>query len=85
MNKKSLGRFRFGKDRGAVPAIEYRITSGALYRNGRKLADGVEDIQFAFFMDVNGDNLIDTGEVRGDGTGARRPSEFRTGGYRCAR
>jgi prepilin-type N-terminal cleavage/methylation domain-containing protein len=51
----------------AVPAIEYRITGGELYRNGLKLAESIEDLQFAYFMDINGDNLIDTDEMRGDG------------------
>jgi prepilin-type N-terminal cleavage/methylation domain-containing protein len=52
----------------AVPAIEYRITSGALYRNGLKLAEGIEDIQFAYFIDLNGDSDIGAGEILGDGT-----------------
>jgi prepilin-type N-terminal cleavage/methylation domain-containing protein len=52
----------------AVPAIEYRITSGALYRNGLKLAESIEDLQFSYFMDLNGDSDIGTGETLGDGT-----------------
>ena len=52
----------------AVPAIEYRITSGALYRNGLKLAESIEDLQFAYFMDLNGDSDIGAGEILGDGT-----------------
>jgi hypothetical protein len=52
----------------AVPAIEYRITSEALYRNGLKLAESIEDLQFAYFMDLNGDSDIGAGEILGDGT-----------------
>jgi len=52
----------------AVPAIEYRITSEALYRNGLKLADSIEDLQFAYLIDLNGDSDIGAGEVLGDGT-----------------
>jgi prepilin-type N-terminal cleavage/methylation domain-containing protein len=52
----------------AVPAIEYRITSGALYRNGLKLAESIEDLQFSYLMDLNGDSDIGTGETLGDGT-----------------
>lgn len=59
-----------GYDMFAVPAIELRISNQTLFRNGLRLADGIEDMQFAFYFDVNGNNLIDPGEVRGDGTGA---------------
>jgi prepilin-type N-terminal cleavage/methylation domain-containing protein len=52
----------------AVPAIEYRITSEALYRNGLKLAESIEDLQFAYLMDLNGDADIGAGEILGDGT-----------------
>jgi hypothetical protein len=67
----------------AVPAIEYRITSEALYRNGLKLAEGIEDLQFAWFMDLNGDSDIGAGEILGDGTSpdyvapARNASDLR--------
>jgi prepilin-type N-terminal cleavage/methylation domain-containing protein len=49
----------------AVPAIEYRIDSGKLYRNGLLLADGVEDLQLAFFLDENGNFSLDVGELYG--------------------
>jgi prepilin-type N-terminal cleavage/methylation domain-containing protein len=49
----------------AVPAIEYRIDSNKLYRNGLLLADGVEDLQLAFFLDENGNFSLDVGELYG--------------------
>jgi hypothetical protein len=49
----------------AVPAIEYRIDSNKLYRNGLLLAGGVEDLQLAFFLDSNGNFTLDVGELHG--------------------
>lgn len=53
----------------AVPAIEFQIIGGQLFRNGLLLADGIEDLQAAFFFDADEDNLIDTNELLGDGVG----------------
>jgi hypothetical protein len=50
----------------AVPALEYRIDSARLYRNNLRLADGIEDLQIVYFLDMNGDNDVDVGELRGD-------------------
>jgi prepilin-type N-terminal cleavage/methylation domain-containing protein len=50
----------------AVPALEYRIDSAKLYRNDLLLADGIEDMQIVYFMDTNGNNAVDVGELRGD-------------------
>jgi hypothetical protein len=51
----------------AVPALEYRIDSARLYRNNLRLADGIEDLQIVYFLDLNGDNdFDDANEVRGD-------------------
>jgi prepilin-type N-terminal cleavage/methylation domain-containing protein len=50
----------------AVPALEYRIDSARLYRNDLLLADGIEDLQIVYFLDMNGDNDVDAGELRGD-------------------
>jgi prepilin-type N-terminal cleavage/methylation domain-containing protein len=50
----------------AVPALEYRIDSARLYRNNLRLADGIEDLQIVYFLDTNGDNSVDVGELRGD-------------------
>jgi prepilin-type N-terminal cleavage/methylation domain-containing protein len=49
----------------AVPALEYRIDSNKLYRNNLRLADGVEDLQLAYFLDSNGNNALDVGELHG--------------------
>jgi hypothetical protein len=53
----------------AVPAHEYRIVGDALFRDGTRLAGGVEDLQVAFFLDADGDNVVDANEVHGDGAG----------------
>ena len=49
----------------AVPALEYRITSNKLYRNNLRLADGVEDLQVAYFLDSNGNHDLDADELHG--------------------
>jgi len=49
----------------AVPALEYRINAAKLYRNNLLLAQGIEDLQFAYFLDSNGNNALDVGELRG--------------------
>jgi hypothetical protein len=61
-----------GNERLAVvPAHEYRIVNGdQLQRNGRVLAEGVEDLQLAYFLDANADNVTDPGEWHGSGSGA---------------
>ena len=50
----------------AVPALEYRINSEKIYRNGLLLADGVEDLQLTYFLDANGNNAVDVGELKGE-------------------
>ena len=50
----------------AVPALEYRIDTARLYRNNLLLANGIEDLQLAYFLDTNGNNVVDVGEIRGD-------------------
>jgi hypothetical protein len=50
----------------AVPALEYRIASNRLYRNNLLLADGIEDLQVTYFLDVNGNNAVDPTELKGD-------------------
>jgi prepilin-type N-terminal cleavage/methylation domain-containing protein len=52
----------------AVPALEYRIDSVKLYRNNLLLADGIEDMQILYFLDTNGNNDPDVGELRGSAT-----------------
>jgi hypothetical protein len=50
----------------AVPALEYRVESASLLRNDLRLADGIEDLQITYFMDLDGDNTVDSGELRGE-------------------
>jgi prepilin-type N-terminal cleavage/methylation domain-containing protein len=56
----------------AVPALEYRINSEKLYRNNLLLADGVEDLQITYFLDANGNNQVNVGELKGEGTGTNQ-------------
>jgi prepilin-type N-terminal cleavage/methylation domain-containing protein len=50
----------------AIPAHEYRVTNGdELRRDGLLLATGVEDLQLAYFFDVDGDGEVGAGEMRG--------------------
>lgn len=54
----------------AVPAHAYTINAAAqMLRDGTVIANDVEDLQIAIFLDTNGDRIIDVGEYRGDGVG----------------
>jgi len=54
-----------------VPAHEYRVDATMqLLRDGVPVAADTEDLQVAYFFDLNGDNLVDPGEYEGDGAGA---------------
>jgi prepilin-type N-terminal cleavage/methylation domain-containing protein len=53
----------------AVPAHEYRIDGDELYRDGLLLAQGVEDLQLAYFLDANDNNEVDSGEMSGTAAG----------------
>jgi len=49
-----------------VPATEYSVDGQTnLRRNGDAIAKGVEDLQVAYFFDIDGDNLLAANEVRG--------------------
>jgi len=48
-----------------VPAIEYRLDGTTLLRNDTVIAKDVEDLQVAYFFDINEDNLIASSEGRG--------------------
>jgi len=49
-----------GEDLVAVPAHIYQVNgNNQLVRDGMILADGVEDLQFAAFFDVDGDDVMD--------------------------
>jgi prepilin-type N-terminal cleavage/methylation domain-containing protein len=55
----------------AVPAHLYEVNGATqLIRNGAVVADDVEDLQIAVFLDDNDDRIVDPGEYRGDGVGA---------------
>jgi len=54
----------------AIPAHRYQIVNGdELRRNGMLLSQGVEDLQLAYFLDADGDDVIDSGELKGDTSG----------------
>ena len=54
----------------AVPAHRYQIVNGdELERDGLLLSKGVEDLQLAYFLDADGDNQIDGGEMQGETSG----------------
>ena len=55
-----------GAQLAVVPAHVYIVQNGdQLMRDGRLLSDGVDDIQFAFFFDVNDNAVIDANEMQG--------------------
>ena len=55
----------------AIPAHAYSINAASqLIRDGMLIANDVEDIQIAVFIDTDGDRTIDVGEYRGDNVGA---------------
>jgi len=55
----------------AVPAHVYMVVNNQLLRDGMVLADDVEDLQFAFFYDQDGDGEVDLApnEYPGSGSG----------------
>jgi prepilin-type N-terminal cleavage/methylation domain-containing protein len=61
----------------AVPAHEYRIAGDNLYRDGLLLAQGVEDLQLAYFLDANDNNQVDSGEMSGVAAGS---DQYTSGG-----
>jgi prepilin-type N-terminal cleavage/methylation domain-containing protein len=65
----TLGTLTGTADLVIVPAVEYRVAGGVLFRNGLQLARGVEDLQIAYLFDFDGDNAIAANEVRGDAGG----------------
>jgi len=55
----------------AIPAHGYIINAASqLMRDGMLIANDVEDMQIAIFIDSNDNRTIDIGEYRGDGVGA---------------
>lgn len=53
----------------AVPAHEYRIEGTKLVWNGKGLSEGIEDFQVTYFFDENGNEVVDPGEIYGNGVG----------------
>jgi prepilin-type N-terminal cleavage/methylation domain-containing protein len=54
----------------AIPAHAYSINAASqLIRDGSLIANDVEDLQIAVFIDTNTDRTVDVGEYRGDGVG----------------
>lgn len=52
----------------AIPAHAYTINADSqLIRDGMLIANDVEDLQIAVFIDANGNRTIDVGEYLGDG------------------
>jgi hypothetical protein len=49
-----------GGDLVAVPAHVYTVVNNQLLRDGMVLADDVEDLQVAFFYDVDDDGVVDS-------------------------
>ncbi|NIP93862.1 MAG: hypothetical protein GWO24_10570, partial [Akkermansiaceae bacterium] len=49
----------------AIPAHWYKVENDQLFRDGRVLASGVEDLQFAAFFDLDDDGTVDPGEAPG--------------------
>ena len=70
-------------DRSSGPRIPHRWPPGS-YRNNLRLADGIEDLQITYFMDMDGDNSVDVGELRGDSAEHRLPRLGRATRAICA-
>jgi prepilin-type N-terminal cleavage/methylation domain-containing protein len=61
----------------AVPANEVRVQGDQLLWNGDPLARGIEDVQVAWYFDLDGDNETDPGDRRGTNGGtAYASSEY---------
>lgn len=62
----------------AVPAHLYWIQNNQLFRNGLRLSDDVEDLQFAAFYDLDGDGQVTAAnlEYPGDPAGPQWQTQF---------
>lgn len=67
--ENGMGPMSPGTDLVVLPAIVYEILNGALLRNGQVIVNNVEDLQVAWFFDLNDDRTIDPGEMIADGVG----------------
>jgi prepilin-type N-terminal cleavage/methylation domain-containing protein len=67
--ENSTGGLPAGAELVAVPAIVYQLVGNQLRRNGVVIVDQVEDLQLAWFFDLDDDQLVDPGEYKADGDG----------------
>lgn len=67
--ENATGALPDGAELVAVPAIVYEVVGASLRRNGVVIVDQVEDLQIAWFFDLDGDQLVDPGEYIADGQG----------------
>jgi len=58
-----------GAELVAIPALVYELVGNTLRRNGVTLVSQVDDLQVAYFFDLNGNDLVDANELRADGVG----------------
>jgi hypothetical protein len=68
--ENATGAMPSGSELVAVPAIVYEVVNGQLVRNGVVIVDQVEDLQIAWFFDLDDDKTVDPGEYKADGEGA---------------
>lgn len=68
--ENATGGMPNGAELVAVPAIVYEVVGNQLRRNGVVIVDQVEDLQLAWFFDLDDDKLVDPGEYKADGEGA---------------
>ncbi|MFZ3046815.1 MAG: PilW family protein [Desulfatirhabdiaceae bacterium] len=52
--------------------ITYRYSNGTLLRNGQAIADNLEDLQFAFGLDTDTDDIVDSWIIDRDLTNAEK-------------
>ena len=48
----------FNEDK--LTELSYYVVDGVLYRNSESIAENIEDLQFAFGLDTNGDGTVDS-------------------------
>ena len=61
----------------AVPAVIYELTGAGLMRNNVLLSSDVENLQFEYVVDLNGDGVVDPGEFPIHDVETRDPNEIK--------
>ena len=61
----------------AVPAVIYQLTATGLRRNGLVLSTQVENLQFEYAVDIDGDGAIGAGEFPIHDVEAQDPTEIK--------